>query len=284
MKTTPLDSRDDDRPPAERERMAAWWHLSTADEFADEDTHWPGGRIGDIAERLDQVIEHAYLSQHTKVTDTDVLAALLMTKKLRDDLAAAEGHLIEIARTKKVTWARLAAALEVRSRQAAERRYQQLRGDSWSDHARTQRERVDNERDQRAQQRTTDQWIDAHAEQIRDLAVRLAAVEDLQQRADTRAYAFQDRINRRIFPRPAHTPARWPGDLRAAITAGNVRKMFAEIRHATLPDIIDLTTDHGELVKDIAALHRQAAGAGTAVLKERLDHRYGPDPGEDDTA
>jgi hypothetical protein len=219
-----------------------------------------------------------------RFTDTDVLAALLVTKKLRDDLAAAEGHLIEIARARKVTWARLADALEVKSRQAAERRYQQLRGDSWSDHARTQRERVDNERDQRAEQRARDQWVDEHAGEIRDLAVRLAAVEDLQQRADTREYAFQDRINRRIFPRPAYTPACWPADLRTAITADNAHKMFAEIRHATLPDIIDLTTDHSELVKDIAALHRQAASAGTAVLKERWDRRYGPDPDEDDTA
>ncbi|MFF4607814.1 hypothetical protein ACFY12_34375 [Streptomyces sp. NPDC001339] len=284
MRTTPPGNGPDDGPPAERERAAAWSHLSSVDEedYGFESVYWPGGKVADVAERLDEVIERAYVSDFTSLSPTDLLAALLVIRKLRDDFTVAEGHLIEAARKKNATWARIAPALEVKSRQAAERRYLRLCGNaSDANPGRTQSERVERERDSRANQRAQRQWVEAHAAEIRALALRLAAVEDLQERADRSEYAFQDKLNKRIFPRPAYTPARWPAALTRAIERDDVHAMFAETRNATLPEVVSLD-GHQELVDAITQLHRGASGAGFEVLKERWARRYGPDPDEDE--
>lgn len=282
MRTTPQDSGKDETHRAERERAAAWSHLSSADEYGFDAAYWPGGRISDIAGRLDEVIERSYLSELQNVSDTDLLAALLVIRKLRDDLAAAEGHLIETARKKNVTWARLAEALEVKSRQAAERRFQQLCGNALaSNPGRTQRERVDNERDRRAEARAEQQWIAAHQDEVHQLARRLLAVSDLQQHADVAECGLQDEVSRGVFPHPSYTPARWPAQLRAALQRGDTDRMFALIRNATLPKLTALAAQHPELVADIAALYRAAGAAGLAVLRERWERRYGPEPDED---
>ncbi|KAB7833520.1 hypothetical protein [Streptomyces mobaraensis] len=284
MRTTPPRGGPDDTPRAERERDAAWSHLSSADEedYGFEPVYWPGGKVADVAERLDEVIERAYVSDLKSLSPTDLLAALLVLRTLRDDFTVAEGNLIEAARKKGATWARLAPALEVSSRQAAERRYLRLRGDAFASHpGRTQRERVENERDSRAEHRARRQWVEDHAVEVRALAVRLAAVEDLQERADRSERTFEDGLNRRVFPRPPYTPARWPAALTRAIERDDVHAMFAETRNATLPAVVSLD-GHQELVDAITELHRGAAGAGTEVLKARWDRRYGPDPDEDE--
>lgn len=284
MRTTlPRHGPDDEQPRSERERAAAWSHLSSTDEedYDLEPVYWPGGRLAEIAERLDEVIERAYVSDLKGLSPTDLLAALLVIRKLRDDFTAAEGSLIEAARKKDVTWARLAPALEVKSRQAAERRYLRLCGNAGdANPGRTQRERVDNERDSRAGQRARRQWIEDHAAEARALALRLAAVEDLQERADRCEYAFQDKLNKHIFPRPAYTPARWPADLTRAIERDDIHAMFAETRNATLPAVVCLD-GHQELVDAITELHRGASGAGLTVLRERWRSRDGYDPDED---
>jgi hypothetical protein len=286
MKTTPLGSGPDDGPPAERERDAAWSHLSSVDEedYGFESVYWPGGKVADVAERLDEVIERAYVSDFKNLSPTDLLAALLVIRRLREDFTVAEGHLIEAARKKDVTWARLAPALEVKSRQAAERRYLRLCGNaSDANSGRTQSERVERERDSRADQRAQRQWVEDHAAEVRALALRLAAVEDLQERADRSEYAFQDKLNKRLFPRPPYTPARWPAALTRAIERDNVHTMFAETRNATLPAVIALD-GHQELVDAITALHRGASGAGLEVLRERWRSRPDYDPDEDTDA
>jgi hypothetical protein len=285
MRTTPPRSAPDDTPRAERERDAAWSHLSSADEEDDaflDPVYWPGGRLGDIAERLDEVIERAYVSDLKNLSPTDLLAALLVLRKLRDDFTVAEGYLIEAARKREVTWARLAPALEVKSRQAAERRFQQLCGNALASHpGRTQRERVDNERDRRAEARAEQQWITEHADQVRRLAEQLAAVPALQEAADAAERTFHDENNRRTFPRPPYTPARWPAQLQTALRAGDTPRMFHLLRNATLPALAGLAAQVPELVADITALHRAAGQAGLAVLRERWERRYGPDPDED---
>ncbi|MFI5987129.1 hypothetical protein ACIBEA_40470 [Streptomyces sp. NPDC051555] len=263
---------------AERERDYAWFHIAAdADEFADDDRMWPGRPIADVAPHLDRLFEHAYLSEAHRVSETDLLAALLVLRTLREDLQRAEGHLIETARKKGVTWTRLAPALEVKSRQSAERRYLQLRGDS-SDDGRTQEDRVAGERDQRARAKVQRAWMAEHADEIRVLAVRLAAVEDLQQCADHAERTSQERMNRRIFPRPAFQPATWPANLHRAIERDTVPEMFHEIRKATLPAVLDLGPDHAELVAAVAALYRAESEAVHQVLSARWDRRWGPDP------
>src|SRR5688572_23831975 len=55
------------------------------------------------------------------------LAALLLLRQLRDQLAGWETGLVETAREAGASWAELAGPLGVASRQAAERRYLRLR-------------------------------------------------------------------------------------------------------------------------------------------------------------
>lgn len=246
--------RPDDASRAELERAAAWSHLSSANEedYDFEPTYWPGGKVADVAQRLDEVIERAYVSGGKTLSPTDLLAALLVLRKLRDDFTVAEGHLIEAARKKDVTWARIAPALEVKSRQAAERRYLRLCGNAHdANPGRTQRERVENERDSRAGQRAKRQWVEDHAAEVRALALRLAAVADRQGRTG----------------------------LGRAIERGDVHAMFAETGNATLPAAVCLD-GHQELVDAITELHRGASRAGLGVLRERWRSRYGNDPDE----
>src|SRR3954453_13343650 len=66
--------------------------------------------------RLDQGVEA-----------TELLQALSTLRELRDDLTRWEPTLIEAARDRGASWAELAPALGVASRQAAERRYLRLK-------------------------------------------------------------------------------------------------------------------------------------------------------------
>src|SRR5215216_4226760 len=61
------------------------------------------------------------------VTANHVLAALVLLRHLREELTEWEPQLIAAAREQGVSWAQLAPALGVGSRQAAERRYLRLR-------------------------------------------------------------------------------------------------------------------------------------------------------------
>jgi len=82
-----------------------------------------------------------------------VLAALLVIRALRDKLDRSEHDLISLAREWKITWQRIADALEMRSRQAAERRHllqlSRARPRLGAPAPRTQSERVERERDRR---------------------------------------------------------------------------------------------------------------------------------------
>ncbi|MFF4734126.1 hypothetical protein ACFY3M_55145 [Streptomyces mirabilis] len=85
------------------------------------------------------------------LTETELLAGLLVVRALRDKLLEDEARLIAAARRRKITGVRIGHALEVRSRQAAERRFLQLRTDIDGLHGSplTQHERVAFARDQR---------------------------------------------------------------------------------------------------------------------------------------
>ena len=61
-----------------------------------------------------------------------VLSALVLLRRLRDELAGWEPQLIAAARDLGTSWAELAPALGVASRQAAERRYLRLRPWNWA--------------------------------------------------------------------------------------------------------------------------------------------------------
>ncbi|WP_406361001.1 hypothetical protein [Streptomyces sp. NBC_01579] len=143
----------------------------------------PTGTLGEIAGKYDEVTTLVELDATDDLTETDLLASLLVIRALREKLLEDERRFIAAARRKKVTWARLADALKLRSRQAAERRYLQLRTDidELNGSALTQQERIEYARDQR--DRLAERaWAVNNASEIRELAERLLNVPDLQDR------------------------------------------------------------------------------------------------------
>ncbi|MFB9573735.1 hypothetical protein ACFFTL_15790, partial [Streptomyces yanii] len=150
----------------------------------------PTGTLGEIAGKYDEVTTLVELDASDDLTETDLLASLLVIRALREKLLEDERRFIAAARRKKVTWARLADALELRSRLAAERRYLQLRTDidELNGSALTQQERIEYARDQR-DRLAGRAWAVNNASEIRELAERLLNVPDLQDRADRSASA-----------------------------------------------------------------------------------------------
>ncbi|NGO77767.1 hypothetical protein G6045_19190 [Streptomyces sp. YC504] len=232
-------------PEAEFDRAGAWRHLSTP--AAPDPDSWLGelaqikgvlehtGTLAEVADKYDHLLRLIEFDTIDELDVTDLLAALLIQRILRDKLAIDEQRLIAAARRRKATWARIAPALEVRSRQSAERRYLQLRRDlddlvegphATTEHdtnrPMTQSERVEAaraHRDRRAEQA----WALAHHSDIVDLARRLAAIDDLQQRADTcpriaranQVARLQARLDER--PDPPTIRTAWPARLLEAV-------------------------------------------------------------------
>ncbi|HEU4425923.1 MAG TPA: hypothetical protein VFR67_25575 [Pilimelia sp.] len=109
-----------------------------------------------------------------------VLAALILLRWLDAELDAWEPHLIAAARERGASWADLAAALGVASRQAAERRYLRMSMPDQQDTPTTTREeRVDAERDRRAGQRAISRWARDNGAELRQLAGQVTALTDL---------------------------------------------------------------------------------------------------------
>ncbi|WP_299539977.1 type III effector protein [uncultured Streptomyces sp.] len=104
------------------------------------------------------------------------LAALLLLRELRGQLAAWEPGLIEAARAAGASWADLAHPLGVASRQAAERRYLRVRPGTPGS---TAEERVQATRGRRAADRTLVAWARDNAAPLRQLAGQITALTDL---------------------------------------------------------------------------------------------------------
>lgn len=109
------------------------------------------------------------------LSSTQVLAALVLLRELRAELADWEPRLIGAARALGTSWADLAPALGVASRQAAERRYLRLRPSGLD--GSTGDERVQAERDRRAGDRAVSSWARDNAASLRSLAGHVGAVD-----------------------------------------------------------------------------------------------------------
>ncbi|GAA1500596.1 DUF3156 family protein [Kitasatospora kazusensis] len=108
------------------------------------------------------------------------LAAILMLRELRTELAGWEAGLVETARAAGATWADLAQPMGVASRQAAENRYLRLRpATSTPGPAGTGAERVKAVRDRRAAERTVTTWARDNAADLRVLAAQITYLTDL---------------------------------------------------------------------------------------------------------
>ncbi|MFD4030767.1 type III effector protein [Streptomyces sp. NPDC058637] len=110
------------------------------------------------------------------------LAALLLLRELREQLAGWEAGLIEAARAAGTSWADLAHPLGVASRQAAERRYLRVRPGTPGS---TGEQRVQATRDRRAADRTIAAWARVNAAGLRQLAGQITALTDLPTGART---------------------------------------------------------------------------------------------------
>ncbi|WP_218153445.1 MULTISPECIES: HSP18 transcriptional regulator [Amycolatopsis] len=133
----------------------------------------------------------------TSTGPRELLAALVVLRGLRDELAAWEPRLIGAAREQGVSWARLAPALGVTSRQAAERRYLRLRPSGSGEH-RTGEQRVEAERSRRAGDRAVAEWARRNSGPLRQLAGQIGALEGLDEQAQDRvqeALADDDAAN-----------------------------------------------------------------------------------------
>ncbi|MFG2825834.1 type III effector protein [Kitasatospora sp. NPDC048365] len=130
---------------------------------------------------------HAARTTQTADTGTDsagpepALAALVLLRELRTELAGWEAGLVETARAEGATWADLAHPMGVASRQAAENRYLRLRPSGGARHPaeETGAERVKAVRDRRAADRAVTAWARDHAADLRILAARITASGDV---------------------------------------------------------------------------------------------------------
>ncbi|WP_432168181.1 type III effector protein [Streptomyces sp. bgisy031] len=115
-----------------------------------------------------------------QVSSDEALAALLMLRELREQLAGWEPGLIEAARAAGSSWADLAHPLGVASRQAAERRYLRVRPGAPGT---TGEQRVQATRSRRAADRTLSAWARTNAADLRQLAGQITALTDLPTQA-----------------------------------------------------------------------------------------------------
>ncbi|MCO1577599.1 HSP18 transcriptional regulator [Crossiella sp. SN42] len=106
-----------------------------------------------------------------------LLGALTALRELREELSAWEPELINAARGHGASWAALAPALGVASRQAAERRFLRLRPSATG--GLTAEGRVDAERGKRAGDRAVAAWARRNAAVLRQLAGQVSALGEL---------------------------------------------------------------------------------------------------------
>src|SRR4051812_41152100 len=126
---------------------------------------------------VQQVHEVVLAGRGGDVPSERVVAALAALRSVREQLGAWEPELIAAARAGGASWASLAPALGVASRQAAERRFLRLRPSATGEL--TGEGRVDAERDRRAGDRAVADWARRNAAVLRQLAGQVSALDDL---------------------------------------------------------------------------------------------------------
>jgi hypothetical protein len=149
----------------------------------------PGaGRLGKTQavtglEQVEAAVGQARADVPAGVDSARFLVALALLRQVREQLAGWEPELIDAARANGASWAQLAPALGVASRQAAERRALRLRPGS-DEAAVTGDQRVSAERDRRAGVRAVDAWARDRSAELRVLAARIGGLPGLSRAAD----------------------------------------------------------------------------------------------------
>lgn len=164
------------------------------------------------------------------------LAALLLLRELRSQLAGWETGLIETAREAGASWGDLAHPLGVASRQAAERRYLRLRPGAPGANG---EERIQAVRERRAADRRVTTWARGNAADLRRLAGQVTALTDV----------------------PAEARASLAQALGLDDAAGLLGPLNSARRH--------LTGDHDDLAAQVDALTRHTDALRQASGEER---------------
>jgi hypothetical protein len=189
---------------------------------------------------------HAPPDDNRQSDPRQALAALMLLRQVREELAGWETGLIETARAAGATWADLAEPLGVQSRQAAERRYLRLRPDAaaGTTAGSTGEQRVQAARDQRAAERAVSAWARDNAADLRRLAGQIGALDDLTASA-------APAIDRLLDALGDNDPARLLGPLAEA-------RPHLEADHPKIVDRLDELTARTDQLR--AASDRQRRG------------------------
>jgi len=194
------------------------------------------------------------------LTAAHLLSALVLLRHLREELTGWEPRLIAAARQRGVSWAQLAPALGVTSRQAAERRYLRLRPAGAGEAAATADQRIRAERDRRASDRVVTEWARRNSASLRRLAGQISALTGLggsaQRQVDLVHEALAQDDAARLLPP----------------LAGSRRHL--QPTHPGLAEQIDAITEHADRLRRDATARRRAASA-----RETPDHPVGPPSG-----
>ncbi|RAJ69887.1 hypothetical protein K378_01043 [Streptomyces sp. Amel2xB2] len=222
---------DDDREPASSPGTfhAARAALETIDEAVRTAQTTPPGEAPDPDPDPD-------VGSGSDAGYEQVLAALLLLRELRDQLAGWETGLIETAREAGASWAELAPPLGVASRQAAERRYLRLRPGAPGANG---EERIQAVRERRAADRSVTTWARGNAAGLRRLAGQIAALGDL--------------------------PAEAGAPLAQALGSDDPAALLGPLNGARR----HLTGDHGDLAAQVDALTRHTDALRQASAEER---------------
>jgi hypothetical protein len=135
--------------------------------------------IADVEATMRRLVGDDVASTQRDISAEHLLAALSTLHAAQDQLAAWEPLLIGAARDQGVSWAAIAPALGVASRQAAERRYLRLNQQASDPDGMTGEQRVQAARDRRAGQRAVAQWAHANAARLRQLAGQITGLPGL---------------------------------------------------------------------------------------------------------
>ncbi|GAA1532150.1 DUF3156 family protein [Dactylosporangium maewongense] len=135
----------------------------------------------DAADTLARILAAVAGTTAGKRADPDeLLSALSLLHALQQRLARFEPELVAAARRAGVSWQRLAPAMGVTSRQAAERRYLRIATTGTGDGTGgTREDRVRAERDQRAGTRAVTRWANDRTADLRRIAGQVTALTDL---------------------------------------------------------------------------------------------------------
>jgi hypothetical protein len=192
-------------------------------------------------EQIEAALETARTATPGQPDSVQFLVALALLRQLREQLAGWEPELIDAARANGASWAQLAPALGVASRQAAERRALRLRPSGDQDS--TGDQRVAAERGRRAQARAVNAWARDRSADLRVLAAQIGGLTGLPKAADGAMAALHVALG--------------GADAADLLQPLIDTRPHLDAHHPALAARIDMLTDDAETVRADTRAHRR---------------------------